>query len=189
MVNLEQFFTNEELINAHPDTLSVLEKYPWKYIPVEGALYFHNWISEEKMPDGNPAGTAILAMYCEHPFSASCFHRLDYDEVWHFYGGDPLRLFLLHPDGSSEVVVLGSNILADEQVQYVIPSGTWQAGEIVPNGRYSLFGCTVAPGFVSAIFEAAVMDELIDQYPERESDIRRLSRNDNKRRMPTGFLS
>ena len=25
----------------------------------------------------------------------------DFDEVWHFYGGDPMRLVLLHPDGST----------------------------------------------------------------------------------------
>lgn len=187
MADLNKLFTPEQLKNAHPDTLAILKKLPWDYIPVEGALYNQYWVSKEKMPDGNPAGTAILAMYSEHPFSASCFHRLDYDEVWHFYGGDPLRLFLLHPDGSSEVVVLGSDVLAGQQVSYVIPSGTWQAGEMVPGGRYSLFGCTMAPGFVGSIFEAAVTKELIVQYPEQEEAIRRLSINNDETHMPEGY--
>lgn len=183
MTDLEQLFTPEQLEHAHPDTLAILQQFPWTYIPVEGALHTQTWVSKEIMPDGNPAGTSILAMYCEHPFSASCFHKLDYDEVWHFYGGDPLRLFLLHPDGATETVVMGSDVVAGQQVQVVIPAGTWQAGEMVPNGRYSLFGCTVAPGFIPAIFEAAVMEELIAQYPEQEEAIRRLSINDDVRRM------
>ncbi len=189
MADLQKLFSPEQLEQAHPDTLAVLRQFPWEIIPVEGALYFNTWRSKEKMPDGNPAGTAILAMYCDHPYSASCFHRLDYDEVWHFYAGDPLRLFLLHPDGTNEVVVLGNDIFAGQQVQVVIPAGTWQAGEIVPGGRYALFGCTVSPGFVGTIFEGGVMHELIQQYPERETVIRRLSANNDRRRMPTGYLS
>ncbi|MEE4194025.1 MAG: cupin domain-containing protein [Anaerolineae bacterium] len=183
MADLTELFTPEQLEPAHPDTLALLKQLPWEYIPVEGALYYQTWVSKETMPDGSPAGTAILAMYCEHPFSASCFHRLDYDEVWHFYGGDPLRLFLLHPDGSTETVVMGSDVLAGQKVQYTIPSGTWQGGELIPGGRYALFGCTVAPGFVPAIFEAAVKEELVAQYPAMEEAIRRLSINDDVRQM------
>ncbi len=187
MVDLDALFTPDDLKKVHPDTLAILKKLPWKYIPVEGALYINNWTSKKAMPDGNPVSTAILAMYCEHPFSASCFHKLEYDEVWHFYGGDPLRLYLLHPDGSTEVIVMGSDVVAGQQVQVVIPAGTWQAGEMVPNGRNSLFGCTVAPGFFGTIFEAAVTEELIAEYPEQEEAIRRLNRNNNVTRMPVGY--
>jgi predicted cupin superfamily sugar epimerase len=67
------------------------------------------------------------------PPSRSLFHRLAYDEIWHFYAGDPLRLVLLHPDGSDEEVVLGDAV-EGHAVQHVIPAGTWQAGETVPGG-------------------------------------------------------
>jgi len=41
----------------------------------------------------------MLGLYADSPRSASCFHRLRHDEVWHVYGGDPFMLTLLHPDG------------------------------------------------------------------------------------------
>lgn len=188
MRNLKQLFTPEDLRDAHPDTVAILNKLDWEYIPVEGALICHTWVSRERMPDGNPAGTAILALYSECPYSASCFHRLKYDEVWHFYAGDPMRLFLLHPDGSTEMVVMGNDILAGQQPQLVIPAGTWQAGEIIPGGRYAVFGCTMAPGFIGSIFEGAKTEELVAQYPEQEFVIRRLNQNDDVTRMPTGYL-
>ena len=61
---------------------------------------------------GGPAGTAGVGLFCDDPPSRSLFHRLAFDEVWHFYAGDPLRLVLLHPDGSDEEVVLGGDVLA-----------------------------------------------------------------------------
>ena len=41
-----------------------------------------------------PAGTAGVGLFCEDPPSRSLFHRLEFDELWHFYAGDPLRLVL-----------------------------------------------------------------------------------------------
>ena len=187
MTALETLFSAEELQKTHPDTLVVLKKLPWKYIPMEGALFYQSWVSKEKMPTGEPAGTAILAMYCEHPFSASCFHRLDYDEVWHFYGGDPLRLFLLYPDGTSNVVTMGNNFAAGEEVQFTIPAGTWQAGELIPGGRYSLFGCTLGPGFTLEIFEGGTIKELVPQYPEWEEVIKRLNLQTMEDRLPAKY--
>ena len=93
-----------------------------------------------------PAGTAIVGLYCDDPPSHSLFHRLAFDEVWHFYAGDPVRLVLLHPDGSSENVTLGADILGEERVQCVVQAGTWQAGEPVPGGEWAFFGCTGVRG-------------------------------------------
>ena len=70
----------------------------------------------------------MIGMYAHEPLSRSLFHRLPADEVWHFYGGDPLRLVLLYPGGQSADVILGPDPLAGQKVQFVVPAGVWQAG-------------------------------------------------------------
>ena len=158
-------------------------------LPVEGTFFASTYRSTTVTPAGGPVGTAIVGLYCDDPPSRSLFHRLEFDEVWHLYGGDPIRLVLLHPDGTSGEVILGSDVLAGQHAQYVIPAGTWQAGELVPGGRWALFGCTMAPGFTGACFEGGGVAALLATgYPEREDDIRRLGIPDgHETTMPAGF--
>ena len=75
----------------------------------------------------------------------SRWHRLESDEVWHFYEGDPLELSLFDPvKGEAKRVVISSPLLAGDAV-CVVPAGWWQAA--IPLGVYSLVGCSVAPAF------------------------------------------
>ena len=90
-------------------------------LPVEATFFVSTYRSEANTDTGGPVGTAMIGLYSSDPPSRSLFHRLEFDEVWHFYGGDPLRLVLLYPDGSSADVVMGSDVLAGHVVQYVIP--------------------------------------------------------------------
>jgi predicted cupin superfamily sugar epimerase len=121
--------------------------------------------------------------------SRSLFHRLAYDEVWHFYAGDPLRLLLLHPDGADEDVVLGDP-LAGHRVQHVVPAGVWQAAEVVPRGSWSLFGCTMAPGFTGGCFEGGLVPELLRTHPQRRQDVERLGVPAGEAAtMPDGFAA
>jgi predicted cupin superfamily sugar epimerase len=171
----------------HPDVSALIELYKLEPLPVEGTLFASTYRSHRDMPDGGPLGTAMIGLYCNDPVSFSCFHRLPTDEIWHFYGGDPLRLVLLHPDGASEEVLMGSDPQAGQRVQFVVPANAWQAGHTVSGGRYSLFGCTMAPGFTSHGFEAGIAADLIERYPERADDIRRLCAVGAETRMPDGF--
>lgn len=178
----------------------LLQRYAFERLPVEGTLYISTWRSDVDTADGGPAGTAMLGMYSDFPLSVSCFHRLQYDEVWHFYEGAPLDLFLLHPDGGTEQVRLGP----DDLRQFVVPKGVWQAGRLAQvaedhnltswptsshanESRYALFGCTMAPGFHGRCFEAAVASELKQQFPHWASLIDELSVNDEQTHMPHGF--
>jgi predicted cupin superfamily sugar epimerase len=97
---------------------------------------------------------------------------------------------LLHPDGSSGDVVMGPDIRGGHVVQFVIPAGVWQAGELVAGGRWSLFGCTMAPGFIGTCFEGGTVSDLLATHPDRESDIRRLGiPDDHSTEMPSGFAT
>ena len=142
-------------------------------LPVEATFFAQTYRSEGKHEDG-PVGTAGVGLYTVDPPSRSLFHRLTFDEIWHFYAGDPLRLVLLHPDGSDEEVILGDPA-AGHGVQHVIRAGCWQAGEVAPGGAWSFFGVTMAPGFTAECFEGARAADLVDRYPARAGDIERLS--------------
>lgn len=83
----------------------------------------------------------------------SRWHRVDATEVWHWYGGGPLKLSLWEESRSAEDHRLGTDILAGERPQVIIPPGVWQAAE--PLGAWTLVGCTVSPGFEFEGFEMA----------------------------------
>lgn len=172
---------------AHPDTIAVIKHFRFRRLPVEGTLYTSTYRSTLKTRDGNHMSTAMIGMYSELPLSVSCFHKLSYDEIWHFYGGDPFALILLYPDGSDVEIIMGSDIVKGQKVQFIVPANVWQAGFLLPGGRYGLFGCTMAPGFTGSFFEAGVENELIERYPRRREDIVRLSVNGSAVKMLEDF--
>ena len=67
--------------------------------------------------------------------------------MFHFYLGDPVEQWRLHPDGRVERVVLGGDMLGGQVVQSVAPRGAWQGSRLCPGGRFALLGTTMAPGF------------------------------------------
>jgi predicted cupin superfamily sugar epimerase len=95
----------------------------------------------------------------------------------------------LYPDGSSKDVIMGSDPLKGQHVQFVIPAGVWQAGHTLDGGRYSLFGCTMAPGFTGDMYEGGTRERLMKLYPERADDINRLGCGNDEISMPKGFAA
>lgn len=172
-----------------PKIKALIDHYQFTPLPTEGTFFASTWRSTQEFADGSPMGTAMIGMYCNDPLSQSFFHRLPVDETWHFYGGDPMRLVLLKPDGSSSEVTLGSNPLKGEQVQYVVKAGIWQAGHLIEGGSHALFGCTMAPGFTGSMYEGAIREELLKEYPDRKDDIVKLTPDHADTRMPEGFAS
>jgi predicted cupin superfamily sugar epimerase len=179
----------------------LVEHYGMTRLPVEGTWFASTWRSAGDLDGGAPVGTAMIGLFCaagtaagtgddDHAASRSSFHRLTHDEVWHAYAGDPIRLVLLHPDGSDQEVLLGADVLAGQQVQHVVPAGTWQAGELVEGGRWALFGCTMAPGFTGTCFEGGTTSVLLATHPRRAADIERLAVPDGHAvSMPDGFAA
>ena len=102
------------------------------------------------LPGGRAISGAIYYLLFDEHFSA--MHRLRTDEVYHFYLGDPVELLLLHPDGVSQVINLGSDLEAGQQVQFVVPAGTWQGSRVRPGGR------------LDPAWERAARDALADVY-------------------------
>lgn len=170
-----------------PKIKALIDHFQFTPLPAEGTFFASTWRSTQEFADGSPVGTAMIGMYCSDPLSQSFFHRLPVDETWHFYGGDALRLVLLEPDGSSREVIMGSDPLKGQQLQFVVPAGVWQAGQVVEGGSYALFGCTLAPGFTGSMYEGGVREELLVSYPDRKDDILKLTAHHAETRMPEGF--
>jgi uncharacterized protein len=117
--------------------------------------------------------TAIYFLVLSDDFSA--LHRLAGTEIYHFYGGDPLRMLLLHPDGRIERPLLGPELSNGEIPQLAVPGGVWQGS--ATTGSYSLLGTTMAPGFRLQDFELGQRAELMAVYPTAADDIARLTRD------------
>lgn len=107
----------------------------------------------------------------------SALHRIKSDELWFFHGGATLTIHMLAADGSHSAVRLGSDLAAGEVFQAMVPAGTWFGAEVGGAGTYALVSCTVAPGFAFADFEMGERSRLLQQYPEHEAVITRLTRS------------
>src|SRR4030043_1480467 len=141
--------------------------------PEEGGYFVETYRSAENILEGalpirykgaRPFGTAIYYLLTPETFSA--MHRLQSDEIFHFYLGDPVEMLQLFPDGSGKLFILGSDILNGMLPQVVVPQGIWQGTRLLRGGDFALLGTTVSPGFELADYEFGRRDELVKSYPK-----------------------
>jgi uncharacterized protein len=147
----------------------------------EGGLYRQTYRSEECIFRSDASGgrverhasTAIYYLLRNDDYSA--WHRIDADEMWHFYLGDPLFIHVLHPHGELVTHILGNTLeQPDGAFQVRVPAGHWFAAERTGPRGFSLAGCTVAPGFEFETFELAHIGELQARYPRHDGVLTRL---------------
>ena len=98
----------------------------------EGGYYRETWrsdtvIAREALPEGfsGPRHCSTAILFLLENRDVSRLHRIRSDEIWHFYGGGPLRLAMIFPNGTAKEIVLGQDIEAGQYVQYVVPAGVW----------------------------------------------------------------
>ena len=160
-----------------------IEKYNLLPHP-EGGYYAETYRSAENikadaLPDrftgDRTFSTGIYFLLEKTNFSA--FHRIKSDEMWHFYAGDALDIFVIYPEtGNLEIIKLGSDPDNEETFQAVVPAGTWFGSRPAATSTYALVGCTVSPGFDFADFEMADREELLTTFPQHSSLISELTR-------------
>jgi predicted cupin superfamily sugar epimerase/mannose-6-phosphate isomerase-like protein (cupin superfamily) len=168
--------------------LEIIKHLNMAQIPAEGPWFTLTYRSDDALPGdqlptryhGVPhvAGSAIYTLQTNEDFSA--MHLLQTDELWHFYGGDPLEVLLLYPDGHGETAILGPDVLHGQRPQIVVPRGVWQGSHPLGSGpaAYTFFGNTLAPGFEYADFAIGYRDELQKQYPKFAALITALTRDE-----------
>jgi predicted cupin superfamily sugar epimerase len=160
--------------------LEIIDLLALQPLPVEGGYFGETYRAADTVaPAALPAryhsphslGTAIY--YFLHAGHVSALHRLPTDEVYHFYLGRTAQLLLLHPDGSAETRLLGTNLAAGERPQILAPRGVWQGlclAEAEPDG-FALLGTTMAPGFDPSDFELGSREQLLLSHPECAAQI------------------
>ncbi len=163
-------------------------------IPAEGPWFTVTYQSSDVWPaaslperyHGAPhlAGSAIYCLETKEDFSA--LHILQTDEIWHYYGGDPLEILLLYPDGHGETAVIGPDVLHGQHPQFVAPRGVWQGSRPIGAGAdtYTFFGTTLGPGFDYGDFAIGYRDELQKAYPQFAGKIASLTRAEFATRPP-----
>jgi len=123
---------------------------------------------------GHSASTAIY--YLLRGRERSTWHRIQSDEMWHFYDGAPIRIHVLEPNGGLSTLRLGNPLRhAGTHFQALVPAGRWFAAECEDPEGYGLVGCTVAPGFEFDEFEIGDRDFLSQHWPAHSALIARLS--------------
>jgi predicted cupin superfamily sugar epimerase len=141
-------------------------------LEMEGGYFRQSYRSTETIPlralpsrykSQKVFGSAIY--YLLAPDQYSSLHRLPTDEIFHFYLGDPVTQLRLNPDGTSQIVTLGTDLLSGQRPQVVVPGGTWQGALLSSGGRFALLGTTMAPGFDYSEYEPGERDALTTLYP------------------------
>ncbi len=153
-----------------------LQKHP------EGGYYKEVYRSDETIPQHSlPTrfksnrcfSTSIYFLLEKDNFSA--FHRIQSEEIWHFYKGSSLSLYIITEDGILTIQQLGDNPEKDEHLQMVVPRNAWFAAHVNIANSYTLVGCTVAPGFDFNDFELANCDRLIVAFPQHTEIIKKMT--------------
>lgn len=147
----------------------------------EGGYFRETYRSPERLKARRFRGprvfsTAIYYLLKGTQFSA--FHRIRSDELWHFYAGGGLTLYLLK-GGRLSRLRLGLRPERGETPQAVVPAGTWFAATVNDPASYALVGCTVAPGFDFRDFQWGNRRAMARRFPAHKRLITKLARKES----------
>lgn len=150
-------------MSEYPSIEALIAQWSMRPHP-EGGYYAETYRANLTLPNhalptafagDRSASTAIVFLL---PIGTqSSLHRIAADEVWHFYGGDPLVVVSCTEVTDPPVfdrTVLGIDLSKGMTVQHVVKAGLWFGAVPLPGPvGYSFVGCTVAPGFDFEDFE------------------------------------
>ena len=133
---------------------------------------------------GGPRSFATAIYFLLRPGEVSHLHRIQADELWHFYAGHPLTVHVLADEtGDHQALHLGPDPDAGQSFFASVPAGRWFGAEVTAppmsdpgDAVFSLVGCTVAPGFDFADFELAERAPLLARFPAHAALVERLTR-------------
>jgi len=105
----------------------------------------------------------------------SALHRMESDEMWHFYTGSGLTVYCLHANGEREDLHIGPDPEQGQVFQATVPRGTWFGAEVTAPDSFALVGCTVAPGFEFDDFTLGGRAELLERFPQHAELVERMT--------------
>lgn len=135
--------------------------------PREGGYFFESYRSEETLVRGDSQRSLATAIYfLVLAGQATELHRLPGDEIFHYYAGAPVDIFLFDKERGPRIETLGNALDLGMRPQLLVPGRSWQAARLRKGGDYSLLGTTMSPGFDYSDYEACSQGIWAQRYPE-----------------------
>jgi uncharacterized protein len=156
MMNAEYYIKKLEL-EKHPEGGYFKEIYRSKNIIKSGYL-------PEIYEGERNQSTSIYFLLNKTDISK--FHIIKSDEIWHFYSGSTIKIYIIDKQGNLTIKLLGNQLDKNESFQVIIPAEHYFAGEVVNKNMFGLVGCTVAPGFDFRDFYMPDISELSKMFPQ-----------------------
>jgi uncharacterized protein len=134
------------------------------------------WIGADVLPSPftseRPLGSALYFMVT--PTAPVRLHRIRNDQLYHYYLGDPLEVFLLHDNGTAERIIVGPDLSGGQRVQLFIPGSTFHTARLLGN-EWFLGASTEWPGVVSEDVEIGNVEKLAPRYPAIAAHLRAIA--------------
>ncbi len=154
----------------------VIELLNLEPLSFEGGYFRRTWLSDQYDKNGKPAGSAIFYLFTNDEMGFSILHSLPTDEIYHFYCGSPVELWLFpNKNGEPEKIILGNRLDKGEVPQFTVPANYIQGSRLIC-GEWALVGTTMAPAFGRDDFEPVDQNALIRRFPLQEKIIKELIR-------------
>jgi predicted cupin superfamily sugar epimerase len=137
------------------DATTIIDMFQLEPLEGEGGYFRQTYFTGS--PEA-PDTTAIYYLITSESYSS--LHRLAFDEVFHFYAGDPCRMIQIDRNGVHSGHLLGVDFVSGQRPQIVVPGGTWQGTKLIEGGSWALIGTTMTPGFRPSIFQPPAESDL-----------------------------
>ena len=158
--------------------VDIIRHFDLKPLPVEGGYYRVTYTGDLRLPASvlppyirseRPAKSVIYYLLTADTISR--LHRLEIDEMWHFYLGDGVDLFLFGTEDDYTKIELGHALLDGQTVQAVVPAHSWFGARLQTGGSWALMACTLAPAYSDEDFslpDDAEFASLLARYPAQQ---------------------
>jgi len=162
----------------------VIRHFDLRPLPVEGGYYRVTYTGDLRLPASvlpasiraaRPAKSVIY--YLLTADTQSRLHRLETDEMWHFYMGDWVDLYVFGTEDDYANIQLGHDLLEGQTVQAVVPAHSWFGARLQSGGRWALMACSLAPAYSDEDFSLPDDEEfasLLARFPAQEQILREL---------------
>ena len=153
----------------------IIHLFDLKPLPVEGGYFRVTYTGDLQLPASvlppsirseRPITSVILYLLTAE--TQSRLHRLESDEVWHFYLGDGVDLHVFGTEVDYTRIELGHDLLDGQTVQAVVPAHNWFGARLQSGGSWALMACSLAPAYSDDDFslpDDAEFDDLLTRFP------------------------
>jgi len=140
---------------------------------VEGGYFKRTYQADHRAPLTTQSGDRHIMTSIYYMLTAESpvgHWHLNLSDIMHYYHiGEPIEYLLIHPDGHLQTVVMGTDVLAGQQLQLLVNGGIWKASRLLTQAQpqsYGLISEAVSPGFDFADMTIGHANEMVERFPQ-----------------------